>query len=213
MMHICSGFLNMRAVVTKPDHGRLFEIAESQQGYFTTVEAIMSGFARSTHSYHVQSGNWVREHRGIYRLTRFPLSDDRQLVLWSLWSRDRRGVPQGVYSHLTALSINELSDANPAKLHMIVPPDFRRSGAQPKILVLHKARLVPGEILHERGFDLTTPTRAILDAAASGDASREMIRQALAVGKSRGLITRQDIAAALDKPGLDQWLHNALQAA
>lgn len=212
-MHICSGILNMRASTVKPDHERLFEIAESQQGYFTTAEAVGCGFARSTHSYHVQRGNWVREHRGIYRLTRFPLSDDRQLVLWSLWSRNGRGVPQGVYSHLTALSIKELSDANPAKLHMIVPPEFRRSVKQPPILALHKARLAPTEILHERGFDITTPTRAILDAAASGDASRELIRQALAAGKSRGLITRTDIAAALDKPGLDQWLQSVLQAA
>lgn len=203
----------MRATTTGPDHARLFEIAESQQGYFTAAEAVASGFARSTHSYHVQSGNWVREHRGIYRLTRFPLSDDRQLVLWSLWSRDRRGISRGVYSHLTALSIKELSDANPAKLHMIVPPEFRRSGEQPPIVVLHKAPLAPNEILHELGFDITTPTRAILDAAASGDASREMIRQALAAGKSRGLITRRDIAAALDKPDLDPWLHKALQAA
>lgn len=204
----------MRAATTaKPDHARLFEIAESQQGYFTAAEAVASSFARSTHSYHVQSGNWVREHRGIYRLTRFPLSDDGQLVLWSLWSRDRRGISQGVYSHLTALSIKELSDANPAKLHMIVPQDFRRSGEQPSILVLHKARLAPNEILRERGFDITTPMRAILDAAASGDASREMIRQALATGKSRGLITRRDIAAARDKPGLDPWLHKALQGA
>lgn len=202
----------MRASTTKPDHERLFETAESQQGYFTTAEAVASGFARSTHSYHVQSGNWVREHRGIYRLRRFPLSDDGHLVLWSLWSRGRSGVPQGVYSHLTALSIKELSDANPAKLHMTVPPDFRRSGEQPAILVLHKARLVPDEILQERGFDITTPTRAILDAAASGDASREMIRQALAAGKSRGLITRRDIATALNKTSLDPWLRKALQA-
>lgn len=203
----------MHAPAARPDHARLFEIAESQQGYFTTAQAVASGFARSTHSYHVQSGNWVREHRAIYRLTRFPLSDDGQLVLWSLWSRNRGGVPQGVYSHLTALSIKELSDANPAKLHMIVPSDFRRSTEQPPILVLHKARLAPDEILHERGFNVTTPMRAVLDAAASGDASREMIRQALATGKSRGLITRRDIAAALNKSGLDSWLHKALQAA
>jgi hypothetical protein len=95
---------------------------------------------------------------------------------------------------------------------MIVPPDFRRSGEQPPILVLHKAQLAPNEILHERGFDITTPMRAILDAAGSGDASREMIRQALAAGKSRGLITRRDIATALNKPSHDPWLRKALQA-
>lgn len=96
---------------------------------------------------------------------------------------------------------------------MIVSPDFRRNGEQPPILVLHKARLVPDEILHERGFAFTTPTRAVLDAAGSGDASREMIRQAFAAGKSRGLITRRDIATALNKASVDAWLRKALQAA
>lgn len=201
----------MHAVTAKPDHERLFEITEGQQGYFTSAQAVKCGYARSTHCYHVQNDNWVREHRGIYRLRRFPMSDDGQLVLWSLWSRNRNGVPQGVYSHLTALSIKELSDANPTKLHMIVPPDFRRSGEHPSILVIHKARLSPNEILHERGFDITTPIRAILDAAESGDASRDMIRQALIAGKSRGLITRREVSAALQKPDLNPWLRKSLK--
>ncbi len=211
--HIYSVKLNMRAPPANPDREQLFEIAESQQGYFTAAQAAECGFARSTHSYHVQNGNWVREHRGIYRLKRFPQSDHGQLVLWSLWSRDRNGVPKGVYSHLTALSTKELSDANPAKLHMTVPPDFRRSGEPPPVLILPKARLSPEEILHERGFDVTTPMKAIIDAAASGDASRDIIQQAISAGKSRGLITRREISAALGAPDLDLWLRKLLQAA
>ena len=201
----------MRAEPAKPDGERLFEIAESQQGYFTASQAVQSGFARSTHTYHVQSGNWVREHRGIYRLRRFPLSTEGQLVLWSLWSRDRRGVPQGVYSHLTALSIKELSDANPTKLHMTVPPHFRRTSDKPPILVLHKARLSPGEVLHEFGYSVTTPIRAVMDVAASGDASRDLIQQALAEGRSRGLITERQIADALARADLDPWLLDAFR--
>jgi Transcriptional regulator, AbiEi antitoxin len=212
-MHICSGFLNMHAIAARPDHERLFELAEGQQGYFTAAQAVESGFGRSTHSYHVHSGNWVREHRGIYRLRRFPQSADGQLVLWSLWSRDRNGVPQGVYSHLTALSIKELSDANPTKLHMTVPPRFRRGSDEPAILVLHKAPLSADEILQERGYAVTIPLRAILDAAESGAASRDMIQQAITGGRTRGLITRRQITAALEKPNLDPWLRKALQAA
>src|SRR5882757_3661596 len=68
---------------------RLFEIAEQQQGFFTTKQAKAAGFAQNTHPYHVQVGNWIREHRGIYRLTLFPTTDRPELVLWALWSRNR----------------------------------------------------------------------------------------------------------------------------
>src|SRR5579864_5421180 len=72
---------------------RLFEIAEEQQGFFTTKQAKAAGFAENTHPYHVQVGNWIREHRGIYRLALFPAADRPDLVMWSLWSR-KRAPPQ-----------------------------------------------------------------------------------------------------------------------
>ena len=192
---------------------RLFEFAEQQQGYFTAGQAVEAGYARSTHSYHVEAGNWMRECRGIYRLRRYPQSDHGQLVLWSLWSRDRAGEPEGVYSHLTALRIKDLSDANPSRLHMTVPPEFRRNGEVPSILVLHKAKLAPGEITRERGYAVTTPMRAIVDLAVSGEADRDIIKQALREGQSRGLITRKQITAANAREDLPTWLRRLLEDA
>lgn len=186
----------MRAVATPPDHDHLFAIAESQDGYFTMAQALEAGFARSTHSYHVNQGNWLREHRGIYRLRQYPQVENGQLVLWSLWSRDRHGEPQGVYSHTTALALRDLSDANPSKLHMTVPPGFRRNSETPAVLKLHKSRLEPHEVVRERGYATTTAMRAIIDSAGSGDADIEMLEQALAEGLRRGLITRSEIKQA-----------------
>jgi predicted transcriptional regulator of viral defense system len=160
------------------------------------AQALEAGFARSTHSYHVKEGNWLREHRGIYRLRQYPHTEHGHLVLWSLWSRDRHGKPQGVYSHTTALALRDLSDANPSKLHMTVPPGFRRNSETPAILVLHKSRLEPQEVIRERGYALTTVMRAILDSAESGDADMSMLEQALAEGLRRGLITRTEIKQA-----------------
>jgi hypothetical protein len=54
---------------------RLFEFADQQHGFFTTKQAKAAGFAENTHAYHVQVANWIREHRGIYRLALF-----RQLI-------------------------------------------------------------------------------------------------------------------------------------
>ena len=59
---------------------RLYEIAAQQQGFFTTKQAKAAGFAENTHPYHAQVGNWIREHRGIYRLALFPVADRPDLV-------------------------------------------------------------------------------------------------------------------------------------
>ena len=46
----------------------LMTIAQDQQGYFTTKQAIEAGYADNTHPYHVRAGNWERVWRGIYRM-------------------------------------------------------------------------------------------------------------------------------------------------
>ena len=175
---------------------RLFEFAEGQQGFFTAKQAKAAGFAENTHPYHVQAGNWVREYRGIYRLALFPAADRPDLVLWALWSRNRNEEIEGVYSHHTALSLYELSDLNPAKLHMTVPTDFRRNSDIPGILVLHYADLPDDDVRTAQGFKFTDPLRTILDLIEAGTVERNFIRQALLQAVDRGLITRQQIRNA-----------------
>jgi predicted transcriptional regulator of viral defense system len=175
---------------------RLFEIAESQQGFFTIKQAKAAGFAENTHPYHVQVGNWIREHRGIYRLAMFPVSEHPDLVQWALWSRNRNEVTEGVYSHQTALSFFELSDLNPAKLHMTVPTRFRRNSAIPGILVLHYADLDATDIQSAQGFRVTRPLRTIIDVAEADTVERGFLRQAIRQALERGLITRSEIKRA-----------------
>ena len=172
---------------------RLFEFAEQQQGFFTAKQARAAGFAESTHSYHVKAGNWTREYRGIYRLVLFPMADRPDLVLWALWSRNRNGEVEGVYSHQTALSLYELSDLSPAKLHMTVPTDFRRSTGIPGILVLHYADLPQCDVTTSQGFKFTRPLPTILDLIEAGTVEQRFIRQALRQALDRGIITRQQI--------------------
>jgi len=170
---------------------RLFEIAEAQEGFFTTKQAKAAGFAENTHPYHVQVGNWIREYRGIYRLSLFPIAEHPDLVKWALWSRNRNEVTEGVYSHQTALSLYELSDLNPAKLHMTVPTHFRRNSAIPGILVLHFADLADDDVQTAQGFKRTRPLRTILDLIEADTVERAFLRQALRQALERGLINRR----------------------
>lgn len=183
--------------IHKGSYETLFRIAESQQGLFTAKQAIAAGFDERNHPYHIHQGNWIREWRGIYRLKNFPHSDESQLVLWSLWSRNKKGVPQGVYSHESALIIYDLTDLMPTKLHMTVPKSFRRHSEIPKILVLYRENLPPTDIRHMRGFWVTTPIRTIEDLAKRGT-PEEVITQAATEALNRGLMTRKDYR------GLDQ---------
>ena len=188
----------------------LFNSAEGQQGYFTAKQAADAGYQLGSQAHHVKSGNWVRVERGIYRLARFPQSSEEQLVIYHLWSRNRAGEPEGVYSHQTALSIHELSDVNPFKLHMTVPTTFRRNAKIPKILVLHHASLDEKDVVQRHGFAVTRPLRAITDLAVAELVSRDIIEQALREGRQRGLITESEISELRQRGQIPKWFDELL---
>ncbi|MBD3322523.1 MAG: hypothetical protein GF350_15585 [Chitinivibrionales bacterium] len=171
----------------------LYEIADSQQGYFTAAQARSIGISDSAHPYHVRRGNWIREWRGIYRLARYPESNDSHLVLWALWSRNRQGIVQGIYSHETALRLFEISDVNPAKLHMTVPPNFRRTADIPKGLVLHEGIVEDTNCEQRHGYKVMKPLPTILALIKEGLVSMEIIRQALKDGIDKGILIRRQI--------------------
>ncbi|MCL2659097.1 MAG: type IV toxin-antitoxin system AbiEi family antitoxin domain-containing protein [Acidobacteriaceae bacterium] len=172
---------------------QLYELAEQQQGYFTTKQAKAAGFTENTHPYHVRAGNWVREHRGIYRLRMFPSTERPDLALWSLWSRNRKEETEGVYSHQTALSLHELSDLNPAKLHMTVPRDFRRNSPIPDILVLHYGDLSDTDIQNGPGYQFTKPLRTLLDLLTDRSVEEDLLVQAIRQAVDRGLLSSPQI--------------------
>jgi predicted transcriptional regulator of viral defense system len=172
---------------------RLYHIAEQQGGFFTARQAKAAGYADNTHPHHVRAGNWVREHRGIYRLARFPLAARPDLMLWQLWAHNRSGEPQGTYSHTTALTLHELSDAMPAKLDMTVPPGFQRMAPIPRALRLHSGRLTGAEIETIGGVRVTTPLRTLVDVILADQIARELQVQAVRDAVRRGLVTQRQL--------------------
>lgn len=175
---------------------RLYEMAQSQQGFFTTKQAIRVGFAETTHSYHVKAGNWIREHRGIYRLADFPTPERPDLMLWYLWSQDRQEIPEGTYSHETALSLHELSDVMPSKLHMTVPKGFRRNSMIPEVLILHRANADKSDVQEIYGVRVTRPLRTIIDLLRTKQVDETQLKLAVNEALRRGLIGRREIEDA-----------------
>lgn len=175
---------------------RLQEIAQSQQGFFTTKQAVRAGFAERTHTYHVNAANWIREHRGIYRLADFPTPQRPDLMLWYLWSQNRQEIPEGTYSHETALSLHELSDVMPSKLHMTVPNSFRRNSTLPEILILHKADVDKSDVQEMYGVRVTRPLRTIIDLLRSNQIDETQLKLAVNEALRRGLIGKREIEDA-----------------
>lgn len=176
---------------------KLFKTAIDQQGFFTTRQAVAAGYSEKNHAFHVNRGTWVREERGIYRLAQLPLPEDSDLILWSLWSRDRKEQTQGIYSHQTALRVHELTDMNPPKLHMTVPLTFRRSVPIPKVLVLHRGMVEGKDIEQRKGYSVTNVRRTLEDLVHERAVTDEVIRQGVEEGIRRGILTLREVTGSL----------------
>ncbi|MCB2176701.1 MAG: type IV toxin-antitoxin system AbiEi family antitoxin domain-containing protein [Actinomycetales bacterium] len=162
------------------DHDRLYDVAESQAGYFTAGQAIEAGMDRSTLRHHARpGGRYERVGRGIYRLRHFPTSPLEHVV--AAWLPLRPA--HAVVSHESALELYDLADVIPDAVHVSLPRSQR--GQRPRAGVrLHTlARpLEAGEIRDVAGIAATTPERTIVDCAETGTQPEQVelaIRQAL----------------------------------
>lgn len=195
----------MEGRTERADH--LYDLAESQEGYFTSADAKSLGYDYPHQHFHVRQGNWIREDRGIFRLKKFPAAKYEDLIRWWLWSRKK-----GVISHETAAAVYDLGDLLPSKVHLTVPRNFRKIVARG--VVLHKDKLDEKEIERSNGFRITTPLRTIMDLAKSLlDPERLSVVVKDAVQK--GLVTKKQLLYVLSKvpEGIDPSTQVTLQLA
>ncbi|MBW7907747.1 MAG: type IV toxin-antitoxin system AbiEi family antitoxin domain-containing protein [Kiritimatiellae bacterium] len=146
---------------------KLRAIAAQQAGFFTAAQASEAGYPDSLHIYHTREGHWQKVQRGIYRFTDSPPADWPELVIWSLWSRDRNGNPQIVYSHETAEQIHGLRPRTADKLHVTVPRTFRKNCALPSELIFHKNDLPQDQIEQRPGYRVIALATAHRSAPAA----------------------------------------------
>jgi predicted transcriptional regulator of viral defense system len=127
---------------------KLYTVAESQGGYFSAKQALSCGYSHRLQHYHKGKGHWVEIERGCFRLMNYPSSPNEDFIRWSFWSRNRGDIAQAAVSHESALAFHELGDVVPSKIHLTVPPTFRKKAAG-------------GCVLHRKACKaLSTPPRA-----------------------------------------------------
>lgn len=174
----------------------LYRTATGQGGYFTSKQAADAGYGKRHVAYHLKAGNFERIGHGLYRLPTVPVSDHDDFIRVSLWSRGRDDVPQAVISHTSALTLHEMSDLLPGKIHLTVPQTFRK--AAPRACILHRAAVPPTDAVAWPGFRVTTPLRTLIDAANSPTVPIDQLRQAITDALERGLV-RRSVLVALSK--------------
>lgn len=171
---------------------RLAELAGTRSGYFTAAQARDAGYSYSAQHYHVHCGNWIQVDRALFRLRDWPVGEHEDLVRWTLWSGD-----VAVVSHDTALALHDLGDVNPARVHLTVPPGFRKAS---DAVVLHRGD-VPGSDREEwEGFTVSTPIRAVLEVAG-GSLDPDQLAGAIRDGIERGRFSARGLRERADEFG------------
>jgi predicted transcriptional regulator of viral defense system len=176
----------------KPNYNGLYEIAESQAGYFTASQARDVGFSWERLSSNARKGLFLRVARGVYRLVRFPGSVHEDLFV--AWLRTGR---KAVISHESALSLYDLTDVLPSEIHVIVPETASR---RRKGIRQHTNLLAPDDITYRDGLPVTTVARTISDVSFSGLAE-ELVQQAIEEALERGLTSQDELLLYANRRG------------
>ncbi|MGI8547317.1 MAG: type IV toxin-antitoxin system AbiEi family antitoxin domain-containing protein [Gemmatimonadaceae bacterium] len=163
---------------------RVYNLAEDQMGYVTTAQAAETGVRPMTLVMMSRRGTLERTSRGVYRLVDFPTYPLAQYMQATLWPYER----PGVLSHETALALYEMSDADPAKMHITVPTRFRIQRQVPAYLIVHRADLGSSEVTAFERMPITTPERTLRDCIAA-DLGPALISQAVEDGLRSGRLS------------------------
>lgn len=111
-----------------------------------------------------------------------------------LWPASCVGSAPGVLSHESALALYDLSDANPAKVHITVAPGRRLWRTPPAYMVVHRGELAAGDVRNHEGVPVTTVVRTIRDCAAA-HIDPALLRQAIDDGCRTGWLRPVDAEA------------------
>jgi prepilin-type N-terminal cleavage/methylation domain-containing protein/prepilin-type processing-associated H-X9-DG protein len=133
----------------------LIKTANKQYGYFTSFQAKRAGYQANNFSYHIKRNNWIKIHRGLFRLTGYEDSIESTCTRWTLWSRNKNEQPQGIISHFYALYFYKMIHQEPKYVDLTVPKDFQKWKIPTEELTIHKDNL-PLSALENHGSFMTT---------------------------------------------------------
>lgn len=167
----------------------LWEVALEQDGYVTQSDARSLGLPANALAELAHRGKLSRETLGVYRFAEFPASRAAGYRFAVLWT----GRPGAALSHDTALSLLDLSDINPSRIHVTVPNGERIRRAGGDGIVVHHEDLSNEDLGWWEGIRCVTPYTAIRQAIDTR-VPTQLVRQAMSEARARGGITADQLA-------------------
>lgn len=164
-------------------YSAVFEVAADHFGYIRVEQARQVDVSPKTLHMMAKRGTLERVSTGLYRVVALAPSAHSEYMEASLWPRGA----QGVVSHDSALVLHELSDVNPAKIHITLPRGYRVNRPVPPVYAIHSADLSDHEVEQVNGIPVTTPTRTIVDCCRD-HLGPALIRQAIDDAVRKGLL-------------------------
>lgn len=183
---------------------RIYQVAADQDGYFSTAqlrdtEVGEPELRRLTANRHID-----RELRGVYRLARLPVTAHGYLWPAVLWPLAPAGTP-AVISHETALDLWDVSDVNPAKVHITLPTGTRLRRRIPELYRVHFGDIPAGNLQRVEGLPVTSLYRTIVDLLLDRTGPADL-KDVIARGRAQSLLTDDEAgelaALAQVKPAL-----------
>lgn len=170
-----------------PDIRGLEANAYQQNGYFSVDQARKYGVSRQLLSHHVRQGRFERVRRGLYRVRGFPTSQHDDIR--EKWMAV--GMDKAVLSHESALTLLELSDHIPDKVHLLVPRRHRGLRRPPGVVIHTRPDEEKVSTVWRDAMPVTAPARTLVDVAdeLQPDQAAMAAQQAL----SLGLLTRRQL--------------------
>ena len=167
----------------------LIELAISQGGYFTTKQALKLGYSYRAQNYYLETQQWLKEDRALYRFSFLPFSKEDEFIKASFWSRDKKDIPQAVISHESALLVHQVGEIIPDKISFTVPKSFRKKS--PRKYLIYKADLVNKEFEKRDSFKVTNVIKTIIDLAERIDP--EQLKKIIEDAYKKGLVNQHEI--------------------
>lgn len=161
--------------------------AYQQSGYFTSEQAGQHRVSRQLLNHHVRQGRFERVQRGLYRVRGFPSSqyDDIREKWMAV------GMDKAVLSHESALSLLDLSDNVPDKVHLLVPRRSRGLRRPPDVVIHTHPDDETVSTVWRDAMPVTAPARTLVDVA--NELQPEQAAMAAQEALRLGLLTQRQL--------------------